>query len=283
MKQVQGHYIEITDNRGKQIGTIEFYYDDEDVKNINLSNIMVQEAYRGKKYAIFMIFCMLHYLVYKKKSVESISLDDSSDQTGTQNTIYYKLGFRIIDRSMPSDMKIYFTKNKEKQMSILEFYNLNQFYYRSPKIAENITIYDNLNHYLNSLQLLFQFTEGFDVNISNIIEREQATYIKLDRTITISAHEVINNIMMKKRFAIYRPASISRTSSPRTTSKSSSISKSKSSSKTSKSSSRTSKSSSKTSKSSSISKSKSSSRTSKSSSKTSKSSSRTSSSRTASR
>jgi hypothetical protein len=207
MKQIQGHYIELTDTQGKQIGNLEFYYDDEDVKNINLNNIMVQEAYRGKKYATFMIFSMLHYLVYKKKSVESISLDDSSEETGTQNSIYYKLGFRIMDRSVLSDMKIYFTKNKEKQMSILENYKLNQFYYRSPKIAENITIYDNLNHYLISLQLLFQFTKGFNIHISNIVTRNQVTYLKLDRTMTINANEVINNIIMKKRFAIYRPTS----------------------------------------------------------------------------
>ena len=250
MKQIQGHYIELTDTQGKQIGNLEFYYDDEDVKNINLNNIMVQEAYRGKKYATFMIFSMLHYLVYKKKSVESISLDDSSEETGTQNSIYYKLGFRIMDRSVLSDMKIYFTKNKEKQMSILENYKLNQFYYRSPKIAENITIYDNLNHYLISLQLLFQFTKGFNIHISNIVTRNQVTYLKLDRTMTINANEVINNIIMKKRFAIYRPTSSGKSKSSSSSGKSSS-GKSKSSSSSRKSASSSGKSSSEKSKSSS--------------------------------
>lgn len=151
----QGYYIKLIDqNNNVIIGTIEYYYEDDE-QNINLSNIFIEEEYRNKSYGTFLIYLMLKSICTKVLVVKSISLDDCSDYALTIKSIYYKLGFRIPDASTPEQMKIFFTSDIKEQESISKLYHSKKRKYSD--IPDDIYIYKNVKEYCQKHYKDFRF------------------------------------------------------------------------------------------------------------------------------
>jgi hypothetical protein len=164
-----------------------------------LSNLFVDDKYRGKGYGKILIFVMFHHLKFKKLPVESVSLEDASDRTVTRHSIYYKLGFRIIDKEDASAMKIFFTKDSKKQDRLREDYKLHHYQYSRSRSADP-PIYESIHEYLNKYYKEFHLLDKATINIYNILQEGHKQYNKLNKTISIEANEIVNNTVMQKKF-----------------------------------------------------------------------------------
>ena len=165
----KGFYIKINnfDENSEQIGMIEYYYE-KDEKDINLSSITVEEKYRQKSYATFLIYLMLMKLSNDKLDVESISLDDCSDFQLSKRNIYYKLGFRIIDKSDAANMKLLFSMNPHIKRALKQAYNTNKYIYSPSDAKDDIEIYSNVEDYLKANYRGFEFNNNIEIEYANI-------------------------------------------------------------------------------------------------------------------
>ena len=199
MHKLVGQYIELIHNSAN-IGTIEYYYDDENKNDIVLSNLYVNEKYRRNRYGSFLMFVFFHYLNFTKQPIKSITLEDASDNAVTRHSIYYKLGFRITDKTDASDMNLYFTQDKTTQEQIIDAYNKNGYQYDSSSSKDFITIYNSIQDYLDKQNMHFNSFDTVTIKIYNNFQHGPKQYLDLVMSVDINAKEEINNNVMKLKF-----------------------------------------------------------------------------------
>lgn len=120
--ETSGYYIQIQSIKNHDIlGSIQFYYY-EDENKIHVTSLFVEEEFRNKSYGIFLMFLMFMHTINLK--VNEVTLDDSSDNTGTTESLYYKLGFRVLDKSNPEEMKLNFAYARDYVQNHLKYYSL---------------------------------------------------------------------------------------------------------------------------------------------------------------
>jgi hypothetical protein len=199
MHKLVGQYIEVIDESGN-IGTIQYYYDDDTKNDIILSNLYVNETYRRTGYGSFLMFVFFHYLNFTKQPIKSITLEDASDKAKTRASIYYKFGFRITDSTATSDMNLYFTQDKTTQEQIIDAYNKNGYQYDSSSSKDSITIYNSIQDYLDKQNMHFNSSDTVTIKIYNNFQHGPKQYLDLVMSVDINAKEEINNNVMKLKF-----------------------------------------------------------------------------------
>ena len=93
------------------IGFITFYIDNN--LNLKILFLNIYEQFQGKGFGKLIMIYLFNFIIRYYSNyflIKSISLDDCSDLACTRQSIYYKLGFRILSSNNQEIMKVNFLK-----------------------------------------------------------------------------------------------------------------------------------------------------------------------------
>lgn len=158
----------------KEIGYIIFHYDK---LNILITSLYVYE--KGQGYgSVLMIFflCFIINNIHDSYYIKKISLDDCSDLACTKKSIYYKLGFRILDDRSMEIMRINFLKPSSSKKTINKQHKYNDDIFSSIVHFKSIT--DYYNHLLDIYkELLLKIASKDDILSFKIYKNKDGEYI----------------------------------------------------------------------------------------------------------
>jgi len=142
--------IKITDVNNNKIGFINFIYNNKTNK-IYISYLNVSNEYKHKGYGTLLILFSINYIIeniYNSYFIKEIKLHDCSDYTGTENSIYYKLGFRNYDSNNEDELLIKFFK-RNNDINFNTIYNLYEYIYKNNYDKLSTINYDLISFKIN--------------------------------------------------------------------------------------------------------------------------------------
>lgn len=114
-------------------------------KDVSILHVEVADDHKSKGIGSLL---MLHAIlkIWKDGGPIKIHLDDMSDNALTKHSIYYKLGFRIMDETSMEVMSLFINKTPPMDSTLYS-------YSSTEKSVEKPTRYDSISEYLESIKI----------------------------------------------------------------------------------------------------------------------------------
>lgn len=171
--------IKITDISSSilnKVGYIRYY---KLLNTIKIVGLYINEPYQGQGYGTSLIILSLCHIIKQIPGayfIQKICLEDCSSQTLTKNSIYYKLGFRIIGDDDHSLMQIkflrpyprieqqreYYKYNGENESSFAYYQTIIEYYLKSTHQEKIQTIFIEIINKINLGQIHIFLSSNFD-------------------------------------------------------------------------------------------------------------------------
>lgn len=176
----------ILDNNNENIGYIIYNLFK---KEIIVSSLYINDKYQGMGYGTLLMILFICYVLNNIEDayyIKKISLDDCSAKTCTKKSLYYKLGFRILNNYTMEIMSINFLQPKPSKSKILKQHKY------SDDTEPSIVYYDTIFNYYGDLIQNEKYKVLFEKLIIDIKNKKK--FIKIyNKNYSLNEYELITD------------------------------------------------------------------------------------------